>query len=583
MALALLMTRLSMLLRCRVAKTACSYRARPCPGSWQNLWAVCQVVAAAGTGCVRAPVSRGAECGVASRLELDRLVDCVNNAANNPMVGDCGVAANGLIECRDPIENRFKATGEFAYTCLPRTCTVQDLEDRAAGKRRLCLPLEVDGGQVAQPVDSSDDTTPTYPNVPATDRIDRCSKNHRTKDKHCVFVHGAGAPEVNRTFLSAFTNRFPWYWGPVHHYVRPYCKTVKFIRLPTCNYAWDDPLMLKHLCYWAAGRGQQDISQSSFGDISDTVLFAHGAGNLMIAKALHSGVCNLAPSSNWFEVQDGDHLSRMAKWNREFCEEAANFPHAAEIDSALATEAAKRKEFKGPGKKWESEERREEWRDWLRGHRISLPDTIRPFLSKRNQQRKLVKALGVCHRAFNAPLGYALSKFTFTQNVGWMSLLQNGDAAGTFGARVALAELKELGELIISRVSGSMCAIDPANARERAKFYNVKPTAWDNNRFEPYEAVWSRCWSQSETDTFRLNPRFESYFIPTSFYEATCRYGHRANEPRNGVNRPCEWYKQMACTTAMVGNTNANARDEVHVDDDDVMTDQEAAQEADPP
>ena len=36
--------------------------------------------------------------------------------------------------------------------------------------------------------------------------------------------------------------------------------------------------------------------------ITDTVVFAHGVGNLIIANAWHNKLCKLASSSYWMEI-----------------------------------------------------------------------------------------------------------------------------------------------------------------------------------------------------------------------------------------------------------------------------------------
>ena len=513
---------------------------------------------------------------------LKSVRDCVNQAANNPLVGDCAGVAKRKHKCRFSAEQKYRIKGKFNYNCIPADCTSKDLKARKKGKRRLCLPMDT-GRRLGATAGSTQAEPAVRLVVSPEERVAKCSLAGRKPVKRCVFLHGAGAPEVDGSFLSGFTDSFPWYWGPVHHYVGQYCTEVKFIRLPTCNYAWDDPLMAKHFCYWAAGRGQQDISQSSFGDISDTVLFAHGAGNLIIAKALQSGACNLAPSSNWFEVQDGDHLSRMAKWNRDFCEEVANDPDGAALDAALDEAAAKRLELMGTGapKSWESEERRQEWYSWRTTWQSSFSADDFAKLQKRQQQRRLVKTLGVCHTVLSPPQSFSLSQYTFTQNTAWLSLIQSGSDASTFAARVDDSHLAALGELIKTHVSGSMCAIDSANARHRATFHNVKPTAWSND-FEPYTKAWSRCWSEAALDQFQSNPRYHSYYALTSFYEATCRFGNPLGEPADGVNRPCDWYQQMACATATApdgsGSTQVPQGDGVvTISDDEFITEEEAA------
>ena len=51
-------------------------------------------------------------------------------------------------------------------------------------------------------------------------------------------------------------------------------------------------------------------------------------------------------------------------------------------------------------------------------------------------------------------------------------------------------------------------------------------------------------------------------------------------EPHNGVNRPCDWFAQMACTHATTSNGNApeiKTGDVVVITDDDFVTDEEQA------
>ena len=79
--------------------------------------------------------------------------------------------------------------------------------------------------------------------------------------------------------------------------------------------------------------------------------------------------------------------------------------------------------------------------------------------------------------------------------------------------------------------------------------------------------------------TDRLNVEFQkagvrglSLFFATGDDGAsgiTCRYGNPKGEGKDGFNRPCDWYHQMACTFASEGPGDAAYITPITIDDDD--------------
>ena len=542
---------------------------------------------------------------------LGDVQDCIENAANNPLLGNCASVTGALSECRVPAYLLYWGLGLFYWSCVPHDCTAWELTQREAGENVLCLPLESDRRLVesrflGKKKKEDENKFMTRLVVPRERRVAKCTSKHRTPVKHCVFLHGAGVPDVPGSFGSSFESSFPWYWGPVHHYVKDFCTDVKFIHLPTADKAWDDPFLGDHFCYWAATRGDGNIADAAHGEITNTLLFVHGSGNLIAAKAFNEGKCSVGDSSHWFEIQDGDHLSRMAKWNLDFCDEVSNDPQGAALDAELEKAAAKYAEIKGSSNKL-SKSKKKAWDKWRGSWKKSFDTATWEALTTRQRQRKLVAELGVCKTVSTPPMSFAASKYTFQQNQGWQSLHQSADA-GAFPSRVDTDGLKELATTINTGVSGSMCAVLSDNARHRAIFHDVKPTNWDNV-FEPYDVFWSRCWGKSQYSTFRPNPRYvannrqrcvvcvacaacdhlttaccavsdvrshHSYNAITSFYEATCRFGNPTGEPKDGVNKPCDWYMHMACAYGTVdGGGSSLASYSVDITDDSFLTDEE--------
>lgn len=503
------------------------------------------------------------------RRRLVSAYDCLENAANSPLLGDCAAVHDSLPNCQWTQETLYFFTGIYLYACVPATCSSGQLDLREDGFNILCLPLPGDNDDRRLSIDNrlgaprdlgkktKEDDQPTLSlnlriDVPKAQRVKKCTSKKRVPVKRCVFVHGAGAPPPSNGVGSALTNTFPWYWGPVHHYVEDFCTEVKFVRLGTADSTWADPDLARHFCYRATTTPGRTLNDASYGDIEDTLLFVHGAGNLIVANAFDSGLCGLADSSHWFEVQDGDHLSRLAKWNHDFCDEVKNAPNAAWLDEQLGIAAAKLHEVQGdsaprwPSSKKEKKQKMKEWREWRKEWAAQYTKGQWSQLVTRQKQRRLVQTLGVCKWLPTAPDDNTLSRFTFDQSPAWAALAQNGDA-DAFPAQMSAEEIKRLAVIINTQVSGSMCASLPDNARHEVIFHNVKPTVW-KNEFDAYDTRWSRCWSPSQEGVFESNPRHHSYKALTSFYETTCRYGNPKGEGDNGVNRPCEWYRHMACS-----------------------------------
>ena len=134
--------------------------------------------------------------------------------------------------------------------------------------------------------------------------ITLCRVRHATAKRRCALVPTAAAgarsamrgalcptpthPHAHTRTLSPITNSPPTHWYvPTHPPTR-----------------------------W------QNLATASGGDMAsldNLLLFVHGVGNLILANALHLGVCQLGPSTKWLEAQSGRHLSALADWGKHFC------------------------------------------------------------------------------------------------------------------------------------------------------------------------------------------------------------------------------------------------------------------------
>ena len=208
----------------------------------------------------------------------------------------------------------------------------------------------------------------------------------------------------------------------------------------------------------------QLMTTSSSGPlINNTVVFAHGVGNLIIANAWNHRLCRLDSSSYWMEInvrlpatphrvypwirrqaltcslrvvsvgyQDDQPLSRIAKWNLEFCHEAANFPNATAIDAKLDFAYAKRQEYRDPngdgssdwgGEKKERKENKKAWRKWRKQWlREELTFQERRALRQRQNQRRVVRDTGACAVDADPTLASRLARFSFKPSPAWQYL-----------------------------------------------------------------------------------------------------------------------------------------------------------------
>ena len=99
---------------------------------------------------------------------------------------------------------------------------------------------------------------------------------------------GAGFPEV-----SPPTDTYPEYWGHVETST-PLCARHVFNHVNTQDSAWDNEALARSVCH--------DAGADAGGVISNTIVFTHSMGNLIMAHALESGFCRFAPSSDWYAV-----------------------------------------------------------------------------------------------------------------------------------------------------------------------------------------------------------------------------------------------------------------------------------------
>lgn len=115
-----------------------------------------------------------------------------------------------------------------------------------------------------------------------------------TGSKTCVFMHGAGVSSDG----DVDTESFEEYWGAAHTYAAAggSCGELKFIRRQTIDRAWDDRLLQEHFCDVAAG-GHSGES------ITDTLVFSHSFGSLVVAGAIETDMCTFdTRTSKWFQI-----------------------------------------------------------------------------------------------------------------------------------------------------------------------------------------------------------------------------------------------------------------------------------------
>ncbi|XP_021339428.1 uncharacterized protein LOC110440601 [Mizuhopecten yessoensis] len=105
----------------------------------------------------------------------------------------------------------------------------------------------------------------------------------------CLFVHGAGNNASGNDVLPDFSE----YWGDVRNYTSN-CASHKFLVYNSRDNGWDEDQIHQHFCDVAATNGT----------ITNTVIFSHSMGNLVVGAALHRQRCTFnQATSHWFSVQ----------------------------------------------------------------------------------------------------------------------------------------------------------------------------------------------------------------------------------------------------------------------------------------
>ncbi|XP_069117591.1 uncharacterized protein [Argopecten irradians] len=107
----------------------------------------------------------------------------------------------------------------------------------------------------------------------------------------CVFVHGSG--QENSSDNMIVHSNMMGYWGNIRNYTSK-CSSHKFLQLNSIDHGWDADSLHQLFCRVAAPNGT----------ISDTIIFTHSMGNLLVAAALYRNYCTFnTTSSRWFSVQ----------------------------------------------------------------------------------------------------------------------------------------------------------------------------------------------------------------------------------------------------------------------------------------
>ena len=192
-----------------------------------------------------------------------------------------------------------------------------------------CCRRRLDGSAILEPA-TAPATLHRLREPRATEVAAECSRSPATNSKRCVFVHGLGIGANE-----AATASFPAYWGDVHEHVAEYCQQVAFVhykslRTDLLGAASDLSNALATVFGGVNANGSTVL-------VEDTLLFVHGAGNLVLAHAIRTSLCELAPSSRWLEIQSGRQLSALADWGAHFCfnEEPPTTSVANKLDGSI--------------------------------------------------------------------------------------------------------------------------------------------------------------------------------------------------------------------------------------------------------
>lgn len=128
--------------------------------------------------------------------------------------------------------------------------------------------------------------------------------------KRCVFVHGSGeSPEGPPT-----TTDTSKYWGDMAEYT-PQCSSYVYTHDDTVTQRFDDKHLMQHVCEGVVGTD----SLASNSVVTDSIVFTHSMGNLMLAAAVRDGVCSFDSSSSWYMVNGPMEGSKAADFAAHIC------------------------------------------------------------------------------------------------------------------------------------------------------------------------------------------------------------------------------------------------------------------------
>lgn len=152
---------------------------------------------------------------------------------------------------------------------------------------------------------------------PEEDSLDSRREHLRrlSNGKTCLFVHGMGNENAG-----PLTSTFTSYWGNVHTKVST-CSDIKFMHLDTVNNEWDSPTL--HAAFCAAADPNGD------GSITDTIVFSHSMGVLLVGSALanadagRANGCSLGSGSTWYPVSGPTLGSPAADTATALCSSSA--------------------------------------------------------------------------------------------------------------------------------------------------------------------------------------------------------------------------------------------------------------------
>lgn len=116
----------------------------------------------------------------------------------------------------------------------------------------------------------------------------------RKQRKHCLFIHGAGERPPSDTYIDK--GALPIYWGSYIESYTPQCLTRRFMWYNSIDRGWDDTKTQQMFCEFAVGNSSRPIS--------DTMIFTHSLGNLVVAAAFHRRFCQFDHrTSVWYAIQ----------------------------------------------------------------------------------------------------------------------------------------------------------------------------------------------------------------------------------------------------------------------------------------